>query len=266
MEGTVTRAGESGTGLLIVNADDLGGNPLATDRIVAGLHARILTSATAMMYMADSGRAAGLAREAGLPTGLHLNFTQAYDDPDVPAPVAARQRRVTEFMAGPTARRMAFSPRMASVIRHVIADQLEAFGQLFDAEPTHLDGHNHAHLNPTALLALPRGIPCRPAYRDPSQRGLRQVPLGLRTRLLSARHPVPDYFFALDRIHPELGGEGLERALSLARGSTVEIMIHPDRDNTNAVLHSVSWATALAGMRLGSYADLSRRRREKHAA
>jgi predicted glycoside hydrolase/deacetylase ChbG (UPF0249 family) len=260
VEGTVTLAGQIGPGLLIVNADDLGGNPVATDRIVAGFRARALTSATAMMHMADSERAAGLARQAGLPTGLHLNFTQAYDDPKVPESVAARQRRVTEFMASPRARRMAFSPSMVPVIRHVIADQLEAFGRLFGVEPTHLDGHNHAHLNPTAMFVLPRGIACRPAYRDPSRRDLARVPLALRDRLLSARHSVPDHFFALERIHPELGGEGLERALGLAWSSAVEIMAHPDRDDTNAVLHSARWATGLVGLRLGTYADLPHRR------
>jgi hypothetical protein len=31
---------------------------------------------------------------------------------------------------------MAFSPPIVPVIRHVIADQLEAFGHLFGAEPT----------------------------------------------------------------------------------------------------------------------------------
>lgn len=253
-------AGRIGPGLLIVNADDLGGNPLATDRIVAGFGARVLTSATAMMYMADSERAATLAREAGLPTGLHLNFTQAYDDPAVPASAAARQRRVTEFMADPRVRRMTFSPPMVSVIRRVIADQLEAFRRLFGTEPTHLDGHNHAHLNPTALLTLPRGMPCRPGYHDPSRQGLRRLPWALRDRLLSARHPVPDYFFALAGIHPQLGGEGVERALGLAQSSTVEIMAHPDHGDTDALLHSLAWATALAGLRLGTYADLPRRR------
>lgn len=257
----MTAAGDRvGSGLLIVNADDLGGNPLATDRILAGFRAQVLTSATAMMHMADSERAATLAREDGLPTGLHLNFTQPYDEPAVPASIATRQRRVTEFMADPTARRIAFSPPMVAVIRNVIADQLEAFRCLFGTEPTHLDGHNHAHLNPSALLALPRGIPCRPAYRDPARRGLRRLPRALRDRLLSARHPVPDHFFALEGIHPELGGEGVERALGLARSSTVEIMAHPDRDATDAVLHSLPWATALAALRPGTYADLSGRR------
>jgi predicted glycoside hydrolase/deacetylase ChbG (UPF0249 family) len=259
--GAVTAAaGHRGPGLLIVNADDLGGNRLATDRILAGYRAQVLTSATAMMHMADSERAATLGREAGLPTGLHLNLTQPYDDPSVPAAVAARQLRVTEFLADPAARRMRFSPRMVAVIRHVITDQLEAFAGLFGHEPTHLDGHNHAHLNPTALLALPRGIPCRPAYRDRARSGLRLLPLALRNRLLSARHPGPDQFFALEAIHPQLTGDGVDHALDLARRSTVEIMAHPDRDDTDAVLHSSSWAAALAGLRLGTYADLSRRR------
>ena len=253
-------AGQLGSGLLIVNGDDLGGNPLATDRILTGFCARVLTSATAMVHMADSARAAVLAREARLPTGLHLNFTQDYDDPAVPAPVAARQRRVTAFMADPRARRMGFSPALLPVIRHVLADQLAAFRRLFGTEPTHLDGHNPAHLNPTALLALPGRIACRPAYRDPTRPTLGRLPLAIRDRLLSARRPVPDHFFALAGIHPELGGEGLARALGLARSSTVEIMAHPDREATDAVLHSVAWATDLAGLRLGTYADLPRRR------
>ena len=103
-------------------------------------------------------------------------------------------------------------------------------------------------------------MPCRPAYRDPSRHGLRRLPLALRDRLLSARHPGPDHFFALEGIHPQLKGDGVEHALDLARSSTVEIMAHPDRDDTDAVLHSAPWATALAGLRLGTYADLSRRR------
>ncbi|MGH2914681.1 MAG: ChbG/HpnK family deacetylase [Solirubrobacteraceae bacterium] len=244
------------SGLLIVNADDLGGNPLATERILAGHRAGVLTSATAMMFMSDSPRAAALAREAGLPVGLHLNLTQAYDDPDVSAPVAVRQRRVTAFMSDPTRRRMGISAPMVRVIRHVILDQLEAFRRLFGSEPTHLDGHNHAHLNPTALAVLPRGIAVRPAFRGPSRHGLRRVPLVARDRWLAARHPVPDHFFALAAIHPELGGDGLDRALSLARTATVEIMAHPDRDATDAVLHSPAWAAALGALRLGTYGDL----------
>lgn len=245
-------------GLLIVNADDLGGNALATDRIVAAFRAGVITSATAMVHMADSARAAALAADCGLPAGLHLNLTQAYDAATVAPTVVARQRQVIDYMADPRTRRMGFSPWQIRVFRQVVADQLAEFRHLFGVSPTHIDGHNHAHLNPTALLALPPGMAARPAYRSP-RRGLTRIPLTVRDRVLSARHPVPEHFFALEAIHPELGGCGLEQALELAEGSAVEIMVHPDRDRTDAVLHSPAWAASLARARLGSYADLSRR-------
>ncbi|HET9102962.1 MAG TPA: ChbG/HpnK family deacetylase [Solirubrobacteraceae bacterium] len=250
----------AGSGLLIVNADDFGGNRLATDRILEGFGAGALTSATAMMFMADSRRAATLGRDAQIPTGLHLNLTQEYDDPEVPPAVAARQRRVTEFLADPRQRRTRFSPSMVAVIRDVIGDQLGAFRVCFGAEPTHLDGHNHAHLNPSALLALPRGMAVRPAYRDPDRRGLRRVVLSLRDRALAARHPGPDHFYALTAIHPELGGHGWEPAVARARTARVEIMVHPDRDRSYAILTSDAWGAVLRGLPLGTYADLAARR------
>ena len=246
------------SGLLIVNADDLGGNPLATDRILGAFRAGVLTSATAMVHMRDSARAAAMATECGLPTGLHLNLTQAFEDDAVAPDVLARHQRVVDYMSDPTTRRVGFSPRRVSAFRQVVADQLAEFRRLFGAAPTHIDGHNHAHLNPTALLALPRGVAVRPAYRSPGRRGLTRIPLTIRDRVLLARHPAPDHFFALDVLHGDLGGSGLEHALELARMATVEIMVHPDRDPADAVLHARSWAAALADVRLGSYADLTR--------
>src|ERR1700742_3119003 len=64
--------------LLIVNADDLGWNRGATDLTIASFGAGQVTSATALVHMEDSERAATLAREHDLPTGLHLNLSDPF--------------------------------------------------------------------------------------------------------------------------------------------------------------------------------------------
>ena len=77
-----------GPRLLILNGDDWGANRESTDRILDCHRARRLTSTSAMVYMADSSRAAGLSREHSVPVGLHLNLTheQAASAGSVPAP------------------------------------------------------------------------------------------------------------------------------------------------------------------------------------
>jgi predicted glycoside hydrolase/deacetylase ChbG (UPF0249 family) len=243
-------------GLLIVNADDLGGNSLATDRILGCFAAGTITSATAMVFMADSARAASFARGIGMPVGLHLNLTQPFDDPDVPRDVARRQRRLVDYMAHARRRKFGVAPQLVGTIRAAIADQVERFHELYGSEPTHLDGHNHVHLNPTVLLCLPAGWSVRPAH-DPSVNGARAA-VWRRGRDLAVtwRHPTVDHFFALAAVHPALGGTGLERALGLAGSESVEIMVHPDDDRTYEVLVQSNWREHLAARRLGSYSDL----------
>src|SRR5579863_5715924 len=63
------------TGLLIINADDWGVNREATDRTLDCVLRKTVSSASAMVFMEDSERAAQLALEAGVDTGLHLNLT-----------------------------------------------------------------------------------------------------------------------------------------------------------------------------------------------
>ncbi len=65
--------------ILIVNADDFGWYPEATDPTLEAFATKRITSATAMVHMADSDRGAELALEAKLPTGLHLNLTDPFD-------------------------------------------------------------------------------------------------------------------------------------------------------------------------------------------
>ncbi|MFZ0042503.1 MAG: ChbG/HpnK family deacetylase, partial [Solirubrobacteraceae bacterium] len=59
----------SGRGLLIVNGDDWGASVTTTDAMLRCVEAGAVTSVSAMVHMADSHRAAELARGTDLPTG-----------------------------------------------------------------------------------------------------------------------------------------------------------------------------------------------------
>lgn len=244
-------------GLLIINADDFGGNPLATDRIVECFAAGRITSTSAMVHMKDSARAARLARDGELAVGLHLNLTQAFDDPETPTVVRERQARAVAYFAGGRRRRFTYNPRVSRLVKACVADQLAHFRELFGREPTHIDGHNHVHLSPTALFSLPAGTRVRTGESE--VRG--GVSLGapmrrLRHGAVKHRHRTTDYFFAIDRLGRSPNENDVKRLLSFADRASVEIMTHPDRNSDFDLLMSDAWASGLERHALGSYREL----------
>ncbi|HEX2017117.1 MAG TPA: ChbG/HpnK family deacetylase [Solirubrobacteraceae bacterium] len=244
-------------GLLIVNADDWGGDRVSTDRIARCFDAGAVTSSTAMVHMADSERAAELARGRDLALGLHLNVTQPFDGAGVPGSARDRQARVAAALAGPGVGRLLTGPALRRDVRATIADQLARFGELYGRTPTHIDGHQHGHLRALVLSSLPRGSRLRPAH---TYRGAPHSLGGrvrrLRHALLARRFVTPDYFYAIESIHPELGGSGLQGVLARSRDSVVEIMVHPDRPRDFELLISGGWRELLQGATLGSYEHL----------
>jgi YdjC-like protein len=100
------RAGQTLT-VLIVNADDLGCAVSATDAILTCHREGAITSATAMVYMEDSDRAARLAVDQRLPVGLHINLTTPFTDRSVPYTVRERQARMIDTPRALTGTQMA---------------------------------------------------------------------------------------------------------------------------------------------------------------
>jgi predicted glycoside hydrolase/deacetylase ChbG (UPF0249 family) len=239
--------------MLIVNADDFGASTGTSDPIIDLFGERVLSSASAMVRMRDSARAASLARERALPTGLHLNLTLPFDDASVPAGVRERQCRLTETLGRESWREDARENPPGGLLEDVIEDQLECFRASF-GEPTHLDGHHHIHVHPAVLEHLPRDLPIRPILSVPSRACARP---GARERRLQRSFSSPDLCFGLEHVHGSLGGEGLQ-ALEHARCRTLEIMAHPQRKPERAALESAEWRRALSSLTLGSYADFAR--------
>ena len=239
--------------MLIVNADDFGANPRTSDPVVELFDERVLSSASAMVRMRDSDRAASLAAEHGIPVGLHLNLTLPFADASVAAPVRERQLLLTEVFGSESWRDGGRERPSEGLLADVIDDQLECFRESF-GEPTHLDGHHHVHTHPAVLAHLPADLPIRPILSVPTRAGARR---SMRERRLHRRFLCPETCFALEDVHPSLGGVGLE-TLDLARRQSLEIMVHPRQEHEHAALRSAGWRQAISRLTLGSYADLAR--------
>jgi predicted glycoside hydrolase/deacetylase ChbG (UPF0249 family) len=239
--------------MLIVNADDFGASPSASDPTILLYEQGALSSASAMVGMRDTERAAGLARERGLPTGLHLNLTLPFADPAVPPGARERQRRLTEAFGRESWLEGGGRDIDSLLIADAIEDQLERFREGF-GEPTHLDGHHHVHVHPAVLEQLPPELLIRPILSPPAR--ARAEP-SARLRDLRRRAAGPDLCFALGHVHPALGGDGLQ-ALEHARERSLEIMAHPQQERERLALESEEWRRALATFAVGSYADLAR--------
>jgi predicted glycoside hydrolase/deacetylase ChbG (UPF0249 family) len=235
--------------VLIVNADDWGLDSATTDAIAECWRARAISSASAMVWMEDSERAAELALREELPVGLHLNLVQPLTGADVPAP--ARERHAALARANREgfshARLWLYDPRLAAATRAAVSDQLARFHELYGREPTHVDGHRHFHIAPNARRVLPRGIRVRGSYtylpgeRPAASRALRR----LRNALIARRFATTDWFFDLRELHPALGGDMLDDKLGLAASASVEVMTHPGRRDEYDVLMSPEWRAAL---------------------
>jgi chitin disaccharide deacetylase len=138
---------------LIVNADDLGFDAATTRGIVSSYQRGIVTSASLMVTMSASEEAAKIARATNLPVGLHISLTEG------------------TVIAGPNVHRLvddrgAFKLRPQHLIRVSRNDvtlldhiRTEIRAQLARAADlglrlTHVDSHQHVHMNPALFTIL----------------------------------------------------------------------------------------------------------------
>lgn len=234
-------------GLLIVNADDLGFSRRVTDAAVRAFEAGTISSATAMVWMRDSERAAGIARERGLPVGLHLNLTVEFAAASVPRGPRERQRKLVEHFGHPGAPAAGRPGTLA--LGDAVRDQLERLRETY-GDPTHVDGHHHVQEQPGVRQAIPASLPVRPAVCHPDAAGRRsgRPPAG-------PVRPSPRWAFSLEHVHPALGGVGAA-ALGRAQRNPLEVVTHPADDAQLGALLDEVWRELIEGLRLGSYASL----------
>lgn len=249
--------------LLIVNADDFGYNEMATDKIAETFRAGRITSATAMVYMRDSDRAAEVAREIGLPCGLHINFTEPFDDPNVPAELRARHFDMVRKFGGPSfvhrSRRWTYDRKLREPVGRCIAEQLQRFEALYGGPPTHVDGHMHVQVCPNIGLspAIPAGMKMRNALgMPPLASGAMSRLVALRQRIILRKRLSTSYFLNITDLHPDYLEGGVKKRLGLARQTSVELMAHPGFCHEYTILMDPEWEDWTEGLALGSYRDL----------
>lgn len=213
-------------GAFIVNADDWGCDVATTDAIRACFDQNVMSSASAMVFMEDSERAAQIARERKIDTGLHLNLDTPFTARSCPARLLEHQRKIAAFVRHPLARPL-FHPGVRHSFEYVVSEQLNEYERLYGSSPRRIDGHHHMHLCANVLFAnlLPEGVILRPHFAF--QAGEKRVRNGI-FRLyakwaLTKRYATVDHLYSL----PPMESKRLSQIASLAASSFVELETHP---------------------------------------
>lgn len=215
-------------GVLIVNADDWGRDATTTDRIFECVTIGSVSSASAMVFMEDSERAAGLARRGGVDCGLHLNLTTPFSNQGCPTRLGEHQEKLARYLRGNRWAQAVYHPRLASSFKYVVAAQIEEYERIFGFAPRRIDGHHHMHLCANVLFGklLPSGIIVRRNFslRTYEKSKLNRLYRKAIDRVLAPRYRLTDYFFSLPPLEPQ---SRIDEILSFARRSSVEVETHP---------------------------------------
>jgi hypothetical protein len=216
------------SGLLIVNADDWGRDRETTDRTLECVRRRAVSSVSAMVFMEDSARAAAIAKEMGIDSGLHLNFTTPFSAPGTPQGLVERQQRLSRYLRLHRFAQVVYHPALAPSFDYVVAAQIEEFSRLYGAEPPRLDGHHHMHLCSNVLwggLLPPGTLVRRSSSFQPGEKSFANLVYHkVVDRVLARRHRLTDYFFSLKPLEPP---DRLRKIFSLAQQFVVEVETHP---------------------------------------
>jgi len=241
--------------MLIINADDFGRSAEETDAALRCYERGRITSASAMVFMADSERAVELAKENELDVGLHLNFAEGFTGARIAATLENYHNKIAGFMTRNRYLQVVYNPFLRREFSYLYEAQVEEFTRLFGKPPSHIDGHHHMHLCANLLLSnlIPAGMKIRrnfsfwPGEKSWFNRAYR----ALVDRWLARRYRLTDYFFDLTQCIQE---KKLDRVAALARSSNVELMTHPIVRAEAEYLLSDEFSGMLRRFEVGSYA------------
>ena len=244
--------------MLIINADDFGRNRLATDNAISCYKNERITSASAMMFMADSERSAGLALAAGLDVGLHLNFTLPFDGIVKLQKLNECHRNVTRFLLRNKYCQLLYNPFLRNQVKYLYDAQYEEYVHLYQRTPSHIDGHHHMHLTANMLFdrIIPKGYKVRRSFSFfPGEKGIfKRLYSSLLDAWISRRHVCTDLFFSIYPLQPTV----LRKIVNLSELSNVELMVHPEKPEEYAYLMSKEYHEIISRVIRGSYSNLKK--------
>lgn len=215
-------------GRLIINADDWGRDRNTTDRTLACFECGALSSVSAMVFMEDSERAASIARERKIDSGLHLNLTLAFSQAGTSRNLLEHQQRASRYLRRHRLGYVVFHPGLKKSFQYLVDAQLEEFERLYGKKPGRIDGHHHAHLCANVVFGrlLPEGTILRRnfSFERGEKSFLNRLYRKTIDRTISHRHRLADFFYSLPPLEPR---ERLQKIFRLAGQSIVEVETHP---------------------------------------
>jgi chitin disaccharide deacetylase len=226
-------------GRLIVNADDWGRDTTTTDRTRDCFVAKSVSSASAMVFMSDSERAADFATQHAWDCGLHLNFTTPFSASNCPARLREHQQKIARYLSWHRFASVCFHPGLTDSFEYVVRAQSDEFRRIYGAQPARIDGHHHMHLCANVVLGelLPAGTLVRRNFSfAPGEKSwINRSYRGLVDRRLARRHRQVDFLFPLAPLAPT---DRLQRIFGLARHAVVELETHPANPDEHQFLTS----------------------------
>jgi predicted glycoside hydrolase/deacetylase ChbG (UPF0249 family) len=232
---------------VILNADDWALNAPTTDRSLDCVLRGVVSSVSAMVFTEDSERAADLAHQFDVDTGLHLNLTMPFSKPSCPSRLIEHQERLSRFLLSRRLAPVLYRPGLAASFDYVVKAQQEEYERLYGAPPHRVDGHHHVHLCANVIFQklLPDGIIVRRNFSfEPGEKGLlNRSYRRWQDSFLARRYRLADFFFDLTKIESR---QRLGHMCELGRRFDVEVETHPIRDEEFSFLVGREFAT-LAG-------------------
>jgi len=244
--------------MLIITADDYGKTRHATDSILKCFLSKRITSASAMVFMEDSERAAVLSlQKTGLEVGLHLNFTLPFNAFKISPKLYKHQNRVVSYLTKHKLAQVIYNPFLADSFDFLFRAQQEEFVRLYGKSPDFINGHHHMHLctNMLASNIIPRGIRLRRTFTfDQGEKNyfnlLYRHILGI---WISRRFVSTDSFYS---IVPVQNHERLRNIINRAVKETVEIEVHPENAEEIEFLLSDQYKSLIDFTHTGCFSNL----------
>ncbi|MCK5231874.1 MAG: ChbG/HpnK family deacetylase, partial [Desulfobulbaceae bacterium] len=132
--------------MLIITADDYGKTRHTTANILKCFSSKRITSASAMVFMEDSERAASLSQNSDLEIGLHLNFTEPFNACCVPPNIRQHQNEIAAYLNKNKFTQIIYNPFLSDSFKFLFRAQQEEFVRLYGKLPDFINGHHHMHL------------------------------------------------------------------------------------------------------------------------
>ena len=245
--------------MVIITADDYGKNVHATDSILKCFENQRITSASAMVFMEDSERAATLASKTKLEMGLHLNFTMPFNEVNVSPKIINHQKKVVSYLTKSKLAQAIYNPLLADSFHFLFLSQQEEFVRLYGRQPAFYNGHHHMHLCANMLMGkiLPEGECVRRTFTfDKSEKNIfNRFYRHILDSFVATRFSSTDSFFSI----LPLGNQNrLQGILNRSAFSDVEIEVHPENSEEIKFLLSDQFNQLTASIHAGKFQQIKK--------